>query len=182
MEEDHHQKQATGIYKSRNLIEVFGILHESDKVLEKTGKISPEQIGGQNVLDAITARFSKASSGETENKLWDQMDKQKLEKARVNYEEKKSIMPKHDEIQSLLQKGDEPSAQTILDSMTDEEYKTYKNIRKAEKTKNSQSVKSYLSISSKKAVEFVRSLPEAEQDRIISNMTDEEYAKYEEGK
>lgn len=39
-------------------------LNVIDQVLAKTGKIPASQIGGQNILDAITARFNKAQGGQ----------------------------------------------------------------------------------------------------------------------
>jgi len=48
-------------------------LNAVDQALAATGAIPKEQIGGQNILDAITARFSKASGGQTERKAQDEI-------------------------------------------------------------------------------------------------------------
>lgn len=160
----------------------LNVLNSIDKGLAKTGKIKDEEIGGQSFIQSITARFGKAAGGEENRKLWDIQAKQKEQELLKSKQEKEAFMPQYNAVQDAKKAGNEDKAQELVDKMTDEEYKTYVKIRQSERTKNSQTVKALINSNPKKAVQYVRSLPEYEQQRIIDNLSDAEYTVYSLGK
>jgi len=96
--------------------------------------------------------------------------------------EKEAMQPTYNEVQKLVQGGEEDKATEIIDNMTDEDYEIYKSIRATERSKRTEAFRLKLELDPKQAVEYLRSLDKAEQDRIGNLMTDEEYAIYETGK
>ena len=70
----------------------------------------------------------------------------------------------------------------LVNSLSNEDYKIYVKIRTSYRAKNTEEVRLKLEIDPKDAVKYVRSLPKAEQDRILSLLTPEEYNLYTSGK
>lgn len=89
--------------------------------------------------------------------------------------------PTYDEIQRLKE-SDTPKAQEIVNSLTKEQWETYKKIRSAERSKHTSTVREYLAENPKEAVAYLRSLPKDEGLRIIKLLTPEEYKLYSTGK
>jgi len=82
------------------------VLNTSDRILAGTGQISPNQIGGQDTADAISARFNKARGGAEADRIYKAGDEMDAEKKRRNRD-----------IKARLQAGD-PRA---LDGLTKKE-------------------------------------------------------------
>jgi len=154
-------------------------LNAVDKALASQGVIPKEQIGGQDLLDAISARFSKARGGEVANKQYeaDQAQAQKKSEDKALFKQET-----YDKVRELIKHGDSSGAQKIVDSLSKEDYKTYIDIRGGERAKRTETLRSYLKTDPKKAVEYLRSQLPEEQQRLIKLLTDEEYALYEKGK
>ena len=56
-------------------------LNAVDRVLAKVGLIPKDQIGGQDILDAITARFNKARGGDEDEKVVDELEELLIKQA-----------------------------------------------------------------------------------------------------
>ena len=66
--------------------------------------------------------------------------------------------------------------------MSDEDYEVYKKIRTADRGKRSEKLHDLLKVDPTEAVKYLRTQSVAEQERLLDNMTDEQYALYEQGK
>jgi hypothetical protein len=86
------------------------------------------------------------------------------------------------EVQNFVKKGDDQSAIEIIESMTDEEYESYKKVKTSVRRNNTSELRSLLEESPEKAVAFLRDQTDEEQARLLKVMTDEEYQVYEKGK
>lgn len=95
---------------------------------------------------------------------------------------KSDFMPTYNKVQELIKKGDQIGADALVQKMSDDEYATYKSIRTSEREKNSSKLKTLVNTDPAGAVKFVRSQTQAEQDRLLKNMSDDEYKLYENGK
>ncbi len=154
-------------------------LNAVDNALATGGVIPKDQVGGQKVLDAIAARFNKASGGVQDDRAYDAQAKATMEKADARAAFRRAT---YDPIQALVTSGKQPEADAAVAKLTPEEWDIYKGIRTGERAKNTEEMRRFLLSSPSKAVEFVRSQLPDEQKRLISVMTDEEYALYEKGK
>ncbi len=154
-------------------------LNAVDNALAATGVIPKDQIGGQKVLDAITARFNKASGGVVEDRGYAAQDKAAMEKADTRAAFKKAT---YDPIQALVQSGKTAEADAAVKELSDPEWEIYKGIRAGERAKNTEEMRRLLLSDPKRAVDFVRSQLPAERDRLLSVMTDDEYSTFEKGK
>jgi len=150
-----------------------------DKVQAKLGNITPEQIGGQDVLEAITARFVKAQGGAIANQEYEAQKIADTIKAGVRADFKKNV---YEKVQVLKVGGNEEGALEIVNSLSDDEYDMYKNIRSSEKAKNTEKLRNLLIRDPKSGVAYVRSQNEEEQERLLKVLTDTEYKLYESGK
>lgn len=103
------------------------------------------------------------------------------DETRENFQDKKRIRPIYDKVQEL-DKTDPAGAQKMIDDMSPEDYETYKNIRQGERAKRTETLRTYLKSRPTEAVNYLRSQNEAEQDRLLKVMTDEEYALYQSAK
>ncbi len=92
------------------------------------------------------------------------------------------MKPVYEEVQRLVQEGKEDEAMQIIYGMTDEDYEAYKKVKASENAKISKNFKKKLEYDPAEAVKYLRSLDEEQGNRLLDNMSDEEYAKYEEGK
>lgn len=154
-------------------------LNAVDQTLARFGGIPKDQIGGQNVLNAITARFGKAAGGAVAEKQYQAENAATQQKALDRAEFKTST---YDPIQALIAQGKTDEAQKKVDEMSSDDYETYKNMKSGERAKNTSQMRLLLGRSPKQAVAFIRSQPPDEQQRLLGVMTDQEYALYEKGK
>lgn len=154
-------------------------LNAVDHVLATAGAIPQDQIGGQDILDAITARFNKAHGGQLDNNRYEAEAKAAQEKAQQRDDFKKAT---YDPVQELVANGDHAGAQKIVDSLSEEDYKKYVGIRQGERSKRTEEMRSLLKSDPKKAVEYIKSQEAGEAIRLLNVMTDAEYAIYEASK
>lgn len=157
-------------------------LNAIDNVFEKTGRIQPEEVGGQSVIDAVFARFGKATGGREANKLYEQIAEQNKAEAGIKFKAKEGVQERFDTIRELAKQGDYAKMQEITNAMTPEEYKAYKGMAQAWKSANMTKTRSLLDVNPREAVRFVRSLDQFEQKRLVENLTPEEYEIYSLGK
>jgi hypothetical protein len=145
-------------------------LNVIDKVLAKAGVIPSDQIGGQDILDAITARFSKAQGGAIANKEYaieliaDQV------KAAKRADFKSNV---YDKAQTLLGEGKNDEADALVQGLSEEDQKMYVNIRTGERSKNTENLHDLLKKDPVKAVQFVRSQNEREKKRLVERLNDD---------
>lgn len=149
-------------------------LNASDKVLAKTGKISPEDIGGQEVMDAIFARFGKAGGGAIEQKQWANEAQAAEEDKSQKYIEKQKFQPTYDKIQKLYQEGKEDEASKIIDSLSDDEVAQFKKTVTAEKKKVTENNKRRMQPVADDLSQMMQSGDEEGVNRIIDSLSDEE--------
>lgn len=154
-------------------------LNQIDHALATAGVIPEDQIGGQAILDAISARFNKARGGKIEQEQYEAEQKAAQEKAKVRAAFKAST---YDPVQELIASGDIDGARKIVDDLSDEDYKVYVGIRQGERSKRTEEMRKLLNSDPKAAVKYVRDQEPGEALRLIKVMTDEEYAMYEEAK
>ena len=106
----------------------------------------------------------------------------KAKKSEESKKERAKIQPIFDQVQRLVTEGKSEEAQSVIDSLSDADYETYKKIRTSYRTKNTEQFRLKLELNPRQAVEYLRSLPQPEAERILDLMSDEEYELYELGK
>ena len=111
-----------------------------------------------------------------------EFERYKTETKSEKEEKRSDFKPTYKEIRALDMAGNGDEAQARVEALSEEEYQMYSGMRKAEKAKNSSQLRDYLDYDPAEAVKFLRSMDEEEQNRLLENMSDEEYALYEEGK
>ncbi len=72
-----------------------------DHILASTGAIPKDQVGGINILDAVTSRFSKASGGQTSQDVIDEVSKTLTKQADIAYVANKNAEKKWAELKAL---------------------------------------------------------------------------------
>jgi len=155
------------------------VLNLVDRVQAELGIISPEDIGGQDVWEAITARFNKAQGGKIESEEYEAKLIADKIKAGIRDDFKKGT---YAEVQGLLDSGKKAEADAIVNKMSDEQYEMYKSVRTSERSDHTETTRELLKKDPKAAVEYVRGFRKDEQDRIVNLLTDEEYKIYQKGK
>lgn len=91
------------------------------------------------------------------------------------------MKPVYDRVQKLDAEGKSDEAQKIVDDLSDEDYKSYKKVIASVNAKITKQFKNKLEYDPYEAVKYLNSLPEHQGDRLLDNMTDEEYNRYSEG-
>lgn len=150
-------------------------LNAVDQALAKTGTIPSEQVGGQSVLEGITARFQKAQGGNTENKVYGMLNEVAQQKA--DYKQT-TIRPIYDKTQALIAEGKQSEADALVSDLSDTDYEIYKSIKTAEKTKQTLEGQRNMVPLAKKAKELINTGKQEEANALIKDLTDEEYKWY----
>lgn len=154
-----------------------GLIQKTPARLDKEGQPIPNQNRFWNALSPVriqseNKKFADFLESNTKFKKETQI------KQAQNDKEKEKIRPIYDQVQLLLQAGDNNKAQEIVNGLSDEEYTAYKKIKTSEKTK----------LTNKKEVDMfplyqeIQSLLEVgnieEATKMVDDMTDEEYRIY----
>lgn len=92
------------------------------------------------------------------------------------------LKPTYKQVQTLIKEDKRGEAQTIVNKLSKEDYEAYKKVKSSENTKITSEFKDKLESDPKEAVRYLRSLEKEHQDRILKNMSDEEYEIYKSGK
>ncbi len=160
------------------------VLNASDNALAKTGKISPEDIGGQKVFEAVFARFGKAQGGAIENAQWEKKNKEDIQRKSENFVKQKTMLPKYEEAKALLESGKEEEYVKLRESLSEEDQKTFKSVQQSERKKFTNENKEKL----KPLAQQIKSLAEQEkwdeaekmfqglskdEQRVVENILDE---------
>lgn len=198
--------------EAKMVLDLFENTQEVSQMPRVTGKkigdvtLSAEQyVEFQKVSgEATKAAFSTLAKSSEFNKLGDYdkvkrlasvlTDVGKMAKAQVlgggsaessksleEIKQKQDSRDAYDKIQEL-KKSNPDQAQKAVDDMSDEDYTKYTKVRASERAKSSGDFHDLLSTNPSKAVEYVRSQSEEEQQRLVDNMTDEQYALYDANK
>jgi hypothetical protein len=125
------------------------LLNTSDRLLAKAGTIPKDQIGGQNVVDAILGRFSKARGSFVDPV-------------------KNKLQPTFDKVQQLKAEGKNNEASAIVEGLSNQDYETYKEL----KTVYNQQV-------AQKALDMKLTGNEQETEKLVDAMTDDQYKVYQ---
>jgi len=150
------------------------ILNVSDKVLAKTGVISPEDIGGQEVFDAVFARFGKASGNAIQNKQWEMEAEAATEAKSQKNIEKQEFQPTYDRIQKLYKEGKDAEAEKAIEDLTDDEVKQFQKVVTAEKKKITEENKRKMGPVADELSALTKEGNDAEVERIIDSLSDDE--------
>lgn len=142
------------------------------------GGVGQQLTGQQTVIDAVFARFGKATGGAVENKFYEKEKIEDQKKADLRADFKKSV---YDKVQQLSQTNPE-EAKRVVEEMSVEEYAIYKSIRTSERAKHTEELRHLLKIDPVDAVTYLRSQTKEEQERLINLLTDAEYEIYQQGK
>lgn len=159
------------------LKETFGsitpqILHTSDKIL------TPNQVGGQSTGSAIASRFTKAAGGAVENKQYEAMQAVTDAHSAKNKVENLKVQPTYDKVQQLAKEGKQDEAKAIVDGLSDADYEVYKRIKTTDKRNQTAEAERAMLPTTQKILELVGQGKQDEAQKIIENMTDEEYRIY----
>lgn len=115
-------------------------------------------------------------------KAFEQIKTEQAE-AKAKQEQKETFKADvYQKVQELVNQGDAEGAKKMVDSLSDEDYETYKSIRASERSKRTTELRTLLDRSPAEAVTYLRSQNKEEQQRLLKVMTDEEYAVYQSAK
>lgn len=155
------------------------VINAIDQVMAALGQIPKDQIGGRTIIDSIFRRFMITQGGESERQTTESYSQFTQDVATKKFLEKQAMMPIYKQVQSLVDEGKEAEAQQVIDNLSDAQYATYKIIMKSEKLKTTAKTKpkvydKYLQIQG-----LVDEGKEDEANKILNEMTDDEYKIYE---
>lgn len=166
------------------LKETFGetalqALNLSDKTLFALGLIPEEQVGGRSIQTGILRRFMFATAGATDQATQDELTTLLGDKSNAVFKAKQALLPTYTKINDLAAAGDEAGAQNIIDNLSDDDYVTYKLLKKADAANETKKAKlqifdKYNEVQSLYALE-----KNDEATQILDAMTDTEYKAYQ---
>lgn len=127
-------------------------------------------------LVAATELPLKFSTQEKEatNKFYESLRKASIEKARA----KEKVKPVYNQVQDLISQGRSDEAQTIVDGLSDEEYKLYKELKSADKTRKTKAGEAAMFDTVLKVKGLIESGKTEEAQAIVNSLSDEEYRLY----
>lgn len=149
-------------------------LNASDRVLAKTGKISTDEIGGQNVLQAITGRFNKAFGGAVENAVWEQKAQASEKDKSEKYVAKQDFMPTYTKVQELYKQGKDQEADTILQNMNEKDLEQFQKIATSEKRKKTVEGKANFQPKYDKLKKLYQEGKDDEADAMLNSLSEDE--------
>lgn len=92
--------------------------------------------------------------------------------------ESQKFMPKFNDIRKLIEDDKIEEAQAVIDGLSEEDYKTYKNISAAIKRKNTLELSHEMDDTVEQVKKLVREGKNAEAQAIVDALSDEEYKAY----
>lgn len=95
-----------------------------------------------------------------------------------NAADKKRIQPTYNEVQKLLDQGNYDQAQNIVDGLSDADYDTYKSIKASGARSDTIGMESVLYKTYQRVQSLKNSGNQAEAQRIVDGLTDDEYHAY----
>lgn len=100
------------------------------------------------------------------------------DKAKTNKAEIQSLKPTYDKVQELKKQGKEDEAQTMVDNLSDEDYKTYTKIKASDKRRETTGAEAKMYTTYQKVQELKKQGKEEEAQNIVDEMSDEDYRIY----
>ena len=104
------------------------------------------------------------------------------EKARERVLDKRRVQPIYEEAQVLLQSGNKEAAQSLVDSLSDEDYEVYKKLKATDTRRGNTAAQIEQYSNVRKIEELMAEGKRSEAQRIVDEMTDEEYEAYKKAK
>jgi hypothetical protein len=160
--------------------------------VEKGGKFTSAgnkqfNVGGTTTKDIQAILFGQYAGKEAKNYYDGKKTPEqelKANKLKASKAERAKVQPIFDKVLKLKAEGKTKEADALVSekNMSAEDYEVYKSIRASWRATNMSNTRLKLELDPTKAVEYVRSLPKDEQDRIINLLTPDEYKQYESGK
>lgn len=142
------------------------------------GGAATDIIGNKPIIDTVTARFNKAQGGAILDKQYKDQQEIDQQKADISYDEKKKIQPIYDQAQALIKAGKQNEADVLVRKLSDKDWETYKNIKTADKAKETSSAKRKM-IPVYEELQKLKATDPAAAQRRVNAMSKEEYHIYD---
>lgn len=162
------------------------IFHAKQQVME-TGE--SELVGETLVYKDAAGEIKTRKLDSVEER--DKVEKELVMKSRFDHDEKfrEDAKKIYDHVQMLkgdkgTTKAEKAAQQAFIDSLTDAQYEAYQGYKEWQsnwKSSNTKQVRDLLSPNPADAVQFIRSLPEEEKNRILDLLTEDEYKQLKKG-
>lgn len=110
-----------------------------------------------------------------QNRFYDAMDKARIEDIRA----KEAFMPTYNKIVKLIDEEKDIEAQEVIDSLSDDEYEIYKNIKTAEKRSKTITNKTTFTSQYNDIISLKNSGDVATAQSMVDALSDEDYKSYE---
>jgi len=134
------------------------------------------QTTGSKIQNALFGKYSGKNAKDHFDGVKTPEQKLKAKKLEESKKEREVIQPIFDKVQALTAEGKDEEVQKVLDDLTDTQYDTLISIRASYRSKNTEAVRLKLELDPKEAMEYIRTLPEQEANRIVETiLTDEEF-------
>jgi len=108
-----------------------------------------------------------------------QAGKQYLNERRKKEKQKASVRPVYDQAQEMLEQGKDEQAQALVDSLSKKEWQTYQNIKQAERARKTEDLKVEILPKFQKAQQLKEEGKRDEAQKIVDNLTEEEWNAYQ---
>jgi hypothetical protein len=129
----------------------------------------------QSIIEALEFPLKfKTKDQIASSEYFNALDKQIQERADI----KNKVKPIYDRIQKLRDSGNDAEAQTLLDSLTDDEYAIYKDLRTADKSAQTKKAKKMVFGKYKQIQSLLASGDTDKAQEILNSLTDQEYKAY----
>jgi hypothetical protein len=130
----------------------------------------------QSVSEAMELPFKFSSYTKIEQQeFYEAIRKQDAKEAKI----KSNFKPRYTEVRDLLEKGKIDEATNIINSMTEEEFKLYESLKRADKTRANVNAEIKVFNQYKEVKELINKGKIDEATTIINSMTDDEYKAYQ---
>lgn len=151
------------------------IENASDKILNAMGYIPSSQIGGRGIIEGTLRRFATASAGAINQENKDELNAALGEISGKLDQAEQKFKPTYEKIVSLFDEGKDDEAQKIINDLSDSQYTIYKSLKKADDTKKTNQAKIEVYPKYTKWKQLIDSGNESEAQKILDDMTDDEY-------
>jgi soluble cytochrome b562 len=109
---------------------------------------------------------------------YDEIAAETKRKTQENTIKKEAFKPRYDEIRSLIDTGKIDEAKTVLKSLTDDEYESYKSLKTTDKNKKTDDGVVRMFSVAKQVKQLVSEGKEDEAIQIVNNLSEEDYRYY----
>ncbi len=170
-----YDPEDAGFDKLKDIGSYIGLQVNHPFVQELGRQLFTDKPAYQSVSEAMELPLKfKTADQLAQSQYYEAIDKHRD----IQKDAKKKVRPIYDQVQELLASGDEASAEKLVDSLSDEDYEVYKDIKQAERTKATNKLKLKVFPIYEEVQELKADGNLEEAQAIVDSLSDDEYRVY----